>query len=81
MHGLGFADALSPLALTGWPLVSALAGFNLGVELGQMIAISLVLPIMFVIGRLASAVLVYRYASLAVAAAGAYWLVERIRFE
>jgi hypothetical protein len=25
--------------------------------------------------------LVYRYASLAVAAAGAYWLVERIRFE
>jgi hypothetical protein len=66
VHGLGFADALSPLALTGWPLVRALAGFNLGVELGQMIAISLVLPIMFVIG-LASAVLVYRYASLAVA--------------
>jgi len=25
--------------------------------------------------------LVYRYASLAVAAAGAYWLVERISFE
>jgi HupE / UreJ protein len=81
VHGLGFADALSPLALTGWPLVRALAGFNLGVELGQMIAIVLVLPIMLVIGRLASAVLVYRYASLAVAAAGAYWLVERIGFE
>jgi hypothetical protein len=65
VHGLGFADALSPLALTGWPLIRALAGFNLGVELGQMIAISLVLPIMFVLGRLASAVPVYRYASLA----------------
>ena len=39
------------------------------------------LPIMITIGRLASAVLVYRYASLAVAAAGAYWLVERISFE
>jgi hypothetical protein len=35
VHGLGFADALSPLALTGWPLVSALAGFNLGVELAR----------------------------------------------
>jgi HupE / UreJ protein len=81
VHGLGFADALSPLALAGWPLVRALAGFNLGVELGQMIAIALVLPIMITIGRLASAVLVYRYASLAVAAAGAYWLVERISFE
>jgi len=61
--------------------VRALAGFNLGVELGQIIAISLVLPILIIIGRLASAVLVYRYASLAVAATGAYWFVERIGFE
>jgi len=81
LHGLGFADALSPLALAGWPLVRALAGFNLGVELGQAIAITLVLPVMLVIGRLAAAVRVYRYASLVVATAGAYWLVERIGFE
>jgi hypothetical protein len=33
-------------------LVRAVAGFNLGVELGQMIAIGLMLPIMLVIGRL-----------------------------
>jgi hypothetical protein len=72
---------LSTLALTGWSLVRALAGFNLGVEFGQMIAIGLVLPIMLVIGRLASAVLVYRCASLALAAAGAYWFIERIGFE
>jgi hypothetical protein len=36
---------------------------------------------MLFIGRLASATLVYRYDSLAVAAAGAYWLVERVGFE
>ena len=70
VHGLGFADALTPLALTGRSLVRALAGFNLGVELGQAMAICLMLPIMLLIGRLARAVLVYRYASLAVAAAG-----------
>jgi hypothetical protein len=81
VHGLGFADALMPLALAGWSLVRALAGFNLGVELGQAIAICLVLPIMFVIGRLGRAVWVDRYASLAVAAAGAYWLAERIHLE
>jgi hypothetical protein len=81
VHGLAFAGALTPLALTGWSLFRALAGFNLGVELGQAIAICLVLPIMLLIGRLARAVVVYRYASLAVAAAGAYWLVERIHFE
>jgi hypothetical protein len=81
VHGLGFADALMPLALTGWSLVRALAGFNLGVELGQAIAICLVLPIMLLIGRLARGVWVYRYASLAVAAAGAYWLAERVHLE
>jgi HupE / UreJ protein len=35
VHGLGFADALAPLALRGWGLVRALGGFNLGVELEQ----------------------------------------------
>jgi hypothetical protein len=81
VHGLGFADALLPLSLAGWSLVRALAGFNLGVELGQAIAICLVLPLMLLIGRLARGGWVYRYASLAVAAAGAYWLVERIHLE
>jgi hypothetical protein len=80
VHGFGFADALSPLSLSGLPLVRALSGFNLGVELGQAFAIALVLPMMIGVGRLARAALVYRYASLAVAAAGAYWLVERVYF-
>ena len=81
VHGLGFADALRPLSLVGWPLARALAGFNIGVELGQTVAIALVLPVMMLVGRLARAVLVYRCASLAVAAAGAYWLVERVYSE
>ena len=81
VHGLGFADALQPLGLSGWPLVHALAGFNLGVELGQAAAIAVALPVMLTIGRAARAVPIERYASLAVAAAGAWWLVERIAFE
>ena len=67
-----------PLALTGWPLVRALGGFNLGVELGHAIAICLVLPIMAAIGHFARGVFVHRAASLAVAAAGAYWLFARV---
>ena len=58
-----------------------MAGFNLGVELGQAAAIAVALPAMLAIGRAARAVPVDRYASLAVAAAGAWWLVERIAFE
>ena len=81
VHGLGFADALQPLGLAGWPLARALTGFNLGVELGQAAAIAVALPVMLAIGRAARAVPVDRYASLAVAAAGAWWLVERIAFD
>ena len=78
VHGLGFADALAPLALTGWALVRALGGFNLGVELGQAIVICLALPAMLAVSRLALGTLAYRTASLAVAAAGCWWLVERV---
>jgi hypothetical protein len=40
-----------------------------------------ILPVMYAIGRAARAVPAERYASLAVAAAGAWWLVERMAFE
>ncbi len=78
VHGLGFADALIELALSGWPLVRALIGFNLGVEIGQAIAIALALPVLFSFARLGHARLIYRWTSLAVAAVGAYWLIERL---
>lgn len=36
IHGFGFAEVLAPLALPRLELALALAGFNLGVELGQL---------------------------------------------
>jgi len=81
VHGLGFADTLTALALQGWRLVRALVGFNIGVEIGQAIAIGLALPVLFYLGRMAQAPVVYRFASIAVAAAGSYWFVERVFFE
>ena len=80
VHGLGFADALSQLALSGWPLVRALVGFNLGVELGQAVAVGVALPALFYVGSLKRATVMVRAASLAVAAVGAYWFVERVFF-
>jgi hypothetical protein len=80
VHGLGFADALSQIALTGWPLVRALVGFNVGVEIGQAAAICLALPIILYVRNRPYAKIFYRVASLAVAAAGAYWLIERVLF-
>jgi hypothetical protein len=36
VHGLGFAGALGDMGLPGDALLAALAGFNVGVELGQL---------------------------------------------
>jgi hydrogenase/urease accessory protein HupE len=80
VHGLGFADALASLALAGWPLVRALVGFNLGVELGQALAIAVALPVLFYVASLTRASLMVRSASAAVAAIGAYWFIERVFF-
>jgi hypothetical protein len=78
VHGLGFADALMELALSGWPLVRALVDSNLGVELGQAIAIGVALPVLFYLSSLTHARPIYRCTSPGVAAVGAYWLVQRM---
>jgi HupE / UreJ protein len=36
IHGFGFAEVLTPLALPRFEMATALLGFNLGVELGQL---------------------------------------------
>jgi hydrogenase/urease accessory protein HupE len=80
VHGLGFADALSQLTLSGWPLLRALVGFNSGVELGQAVAVGVALPALLYVGTLKRAAVVVRAASSAVALIGAYWFVERVFF-
>ncbi len=44
LHGLGFAGAVTFPG--GTPIVSALIGFNLGIELGQAMIIAVVFPVL-----------------------------------
>ena len=44
IHGLGFASALGELGLKGAALVRGLVGFNLGVEIGQLLFVAVFLP-------------------------------------
>ena len=53
VHGLGFATALSGLALRREQLVSAVLGFNLGVEVGQAAIILLFFPVFYGLRRTA----------------------------
>jgi hydrogenase/urease accessory protein HupE len=78
VHGFGFASALGELDLKGPSIARALVGFNLGIEIGQLLFVALFMPMVTLMKRGRGAVLTPRIASLAVITVGTYWLGERI---
>lgn len=51
VHGFGFAHVLGEIGLPGQGLAVALACFNVGVELGQVIAVTLLFPVVYLLAR------------------------------
>ena len=78
VHGFGFASALTALDLPRRNLAVALLGFNVGVEAGQALVVGLLLPLLVWMRHRPWEPEVVRAASLAVAAIGFAWLVERL---
>lgn len=78
VHGLGFASALTELDLSRETLVRALIGFNVGVELGQMVFVAVVLPPLAWASRPGRLPRLPQILSVVVAVVGAVWLVERL---
>lgn len=79
LHGLGFASVLGQFGLPDTTFVSALIGFNVGVELGQLTVIAVAFALFGYWFRDKSW---YRAAisipgSAIIALIGAYWFVER----
>lgn len=83
LHGLGFATLLSDLLLSTSHRLTALAGFNIGVELGQLAVVAAALAILGAIALLGAQrrpwlrQRITAFASLATACAGAVWFVQR----
>lgn len=78
IHGFGFASVLHELGLPGDTLALALAGFNLGVESGQLLIVAAFLPLAFLLrGSWYYQRLALQGGSLAVAAVALVWLLER----
>lgn len=79
LHGLGFAGVLSQLGLPRSEFLTALVSFNVGVEGGQLAVIALAFV---AVGSWARGETWYRQrvvvpASLAIAAVGLYWTLQR----
>jgi len=82
LHGLGFASVLGDVGLEPTRLVTGLIGFNVGVELGQLVVIC---TAWVVVGWPFHNKPWYRRriiipASSAIAAVGAFWFIERVFF-
>ena len=78
IHGFGFAGALADLGLPTGSLALSLAGFNIGVELGQLAIVSAFLPVAFALrGTFAYRRVALAGGSLAIASVAGVWLIER----
>lgn len=80
IHGFGFAYVLREFGLPQGQLALSLFGFNLGVEIGQLIIVLVVATALDQVRRRSPprARQIATIGSLAVAAAGAYWFVDRV---
>ena len=82
VHGLGFAGALSKLELSSISLLAGLLGFNVGVEVGQLLVISLAfIATVWLRNEDYYRKFVVFPGSLCIAAVGAFWMVERVFFQ
>jgi hypothetical protein len=80
VHGFGFAGVLIEVGLPAGRLVSALFGFNLGVEIGQLAVVAALWPLLDRLERSASRptrATVVDLASAAVLALGVFWFAGR----
>jgi len=77
-HGMAFSFVLAEMRLSTGQLALSLLGFNLGIELVQLLLVALALPALLVVARLrvAAKLRITGAAITAVAATG--WLVDRL---
>jgi hydrogenase/urease accessory protein HupE len=76
LHGMGIAGALVEMGLADGNRAVSLLAFNAGVEAGQLAVVGAGLTVMALAGKARRPVLA-KAGSLAAAAIGAFWLVQR----
>lgn len=77
VHGLGFAGVLRAMALPRASLAVSLVAFNVGVEVGQLVIVALLWPLLRRLQKTRHQERVVRFASVVIVAFGLFWLVQR----
>lgn len=77
IHGFGFARVLTSMDLEPARLAPSLVGFNVGVELGQLVAIGLCWPLLSLLRRRFENPALVRVAASGALCLACYWFVGR----
>ena len=78
LHGFGFAGALSEIGIANEQLLLSLLFFNIGIEIGQLIMISLFLISIWLLQKVKFNFSVTKLSSYAIGGMGSFWLIERV---
>jgi len=79
VHGLGFASALRDLGTGGAGMLVSLAGFNLGVEAGQLAVVSAVMPALFAVRSRPGWPQLFKWScSAACGVLAVFWITQRV---
>ncbi|RYG54798.1 MAG: HupE/UreJ family protein [Chitinophagaceae bacterium] len=76
-HGFGFASVLAERGLVGNYMALSIFGFNVGVEIGQLVIILLVFPILFLLRKTSMYPKVLVIGSIILILFSLYWFIER----
>jgi hypothetical protein len=78
VHGFGFATVLTEMPLSRAGIAASLFLFNAGVERGQLLVISVLLPLLWLLARTAAYAATVKAASLVIFVAGTVWFLQRV---
>ena len=78
VHGFGFANVLLDVGLPSKGLIASLLAFNVGVELGQVAIVSILFPLLYLVGQTQHRQRMVLGVSAIVFLFGLGWLIERV---
>ena len=79
IHGLAFAETLTNLQLSTKQMVLSILGFNIGIELMQLLIILIAFPILFLLSRTKQYDLIRKAGAVLMMVLAFAWLIERIQ--
>lgn len=77
-HGFGFASVLGEKGLAGEFVSLSLVGFNVGVEIGQLLIVAGIFPVLYFIRRLKFYPKILTYGSILLILISIHWVIERL---